>query len=194
MESKGVRLETGSRLQVLVIGREKVIHADPTHQLALREAYRVGQLLAQRGFIVLTGGLGGVMDAVARGVADAGGVSVGIIPVLTPEERQKRPVSKHLTVCIDSGLEQRLRIPMLVRSCHAVIVISGGTGTWLEAAFALAENKVIITIPHTGDAAAWLTQKPPFEGKVLVASNAEDAVRQLIETVEAGGVWKCVTD
>ncbi len=40
------------------------------------KAYSVGKLLAERGAIVITGGLGGVMAAAAEGCASAGGCSV----------------------------------------------------------------------------------------------------------------------
>jgi len=172
-------------VQVLVIGKEK-ISSNPEHRLALEEAYHVGRLLAQKGVIVFTGGLGGIMDAVARGVKEAGGISVGIIPLLSLEERHARSISPHLTVRIETGMDQRNRIPLLVRSCQAVIVISGGMGTWLEVALALAENIPVITMPHTGGTAARLPKEPPFKERVLVAANAEEAVRLALEAVKGG--------
>lgn len=42
-------------------------------------AEQTGRLLAQRGAIVLCGGLGGVMEAVAKGVQANGGTTVGIL-------------------------------------------------------------------------------------------------------------------
>lgn len=183
--TKKNRLKDGSPIQVLVIGKEKIDPSSPELQLALAEAHRVGQLLAQKGVVVFTGGLGGIMDAVARGVETAGGISVGVVPVLSTEERLARPPSQHVTVRIETGLEQRSRIPILIRSCQAVIVISGGMGTWLEAAFALAENIPIVTLPHTGGVAARLPKEPPFNSKVLVASNAEEAVRFALAAIDA---------
>ena len=43
-------------------------------------ARRVGRLLAEAGALVVCGGKGGVMEGVCRGVSDAGGASVGILP------------------------------------------------------------------------------------------------------------------
>jgi uncharacterized protein (TIGR00725 family) len=83
-------------------------------------------------------------------------------------------------------MDQRNRIPLLVRSCQAVIVISGGMGTWLEVALALAENIPVITMPHTGGTAARLPKEPPFKERVLVAANAEEAVRLALEAVKGG--------
>src|SRR2546421_12521242 len=43
-------------------------------------AEEVGRLLAARGALVVCGGLGGVMEAVARGAGSAGGAVLGIPP------------------------------------------------------------------------------------------------------------------
>src|SRR5881392_1077905 len=43
-------------------------------------AEEVGRLLAERGCKVVTGGLGEVMAAAARGAKDAGGTTIGILP------------------------------------------------------------------------------------------------------------------
>src|SRR5919108_1708639 len=43
-------------------------------------AEEIGRLLADAGAILVCGGLGGVMDAAARGCEGGGGTSVGILP------------------------------------------------------------------------------------------------------------------
>src|SRR2546430_9810950 len=43
-------------------------------------ATAVGRLIAERGAVLLCGGLGGVMAAAARGAKQAGGLTVGILP------------------------------------------------------------------------------------------------------------------
>ena len=45
---------------------------------ALAEA--VGRELAQRGAVLVCGGLGGVMEAACRGAKSAGGLTIGILP------------------------------------------------------------------------------------------------------------------
>ncbi len=45
-----------------------------------RLLYSVGQQLAARGYVVLTGGLGGIMTAASKGAREAGGITVGILP------------------------------------------------------------------------------------------------------------------
>ena len=45
-----------------------------------RMARQLGKLLAERGHILICGGLGGVMEAACRGAKEAGGLTVGILP------------------------------------------------------------------------------------------------------------------
>ena len=47
---------------------------------ARARAEEVGRLLAERGCVVVTGGLGEVMAAAARGAKTAGGTTIGILP------------------------------------------------------------------------------------------------------------------
>ena len=43
-------------------------------------AYEVGRMVAERGAILYCGGLGGVMEASAKGAVSKGGLTVGILP------------------------------------------------------------------------------------------------------------------
>ncbi|MFA5517451.1 MAG: TIGR00725 family protein, partial [Desulfuromonadales bacterium] len=62
------------RILVGVIGAGR---ATPGGYARARE---VGRLIAERGAAVVCGGLGGIMEAVCRGCAEAGGTAVGILP------------------------------------------------------------------------------------------------------------------
>ncbi|GEM_PF-5999254 len=64
----------GKKILISVIGGRKVEKA------LLKEAEGVGRLLAQRDAILICGGLGGVMEAVSRGMRSEGGLTVGILP------------------------------------------------------------------------------------------------------------------
>ena len=48
-------------------------------------ARELGRLLAESGYVVLTGGLGGVMEAASRGASEAGGEVIGVLPGLVRE-------------------------------------------------------------------------------------------------------------
>jgi uncharacterized protein (TIGR00725 family) len=94
----------------------------------LGSAHEVGRLLAQRGAVVLTGGLGGVMAAATEGASAAGGLTVALLP------GDDRTVSS-ATVAIPTGLGE-LRNALLVRAADAVIAVGGSWGTLSEIALA----------------------------------------------------------
>ncbi len=98
-------------------------------------ARRVGELIAEAGAVVVCGGLGGVMDAAARGARDVGGMTVGILPGDDP-----RAANPGVVIAIPSGLGDA-RNALVVRASDAVIAVAGGWGTLSEAAFCL-KNKV----------------------------------------------------
>ena len=64
------------RTQILVIG----YNSDKCTKKAYDIAYEVDSELAEHDTILVTGGLGGVMEAAAKEAADTGGISLGIIP------------------------------------------------------------------------------------------------------------------
>ena len=93
-------------------------------------AERVGRLLAERGCAVVTGGLGEVMAAAARGAKSAGGTTIGILP---GEER--RGGNEWLDYEIVTGIGHARNLAVAA-SGDAVIAIGGSWGTLAEVAFA----------------------------------------------------------
>jgi uncharacterized protein (TIGR00725 family) len=93
-------------------------------------AYRVGQLLAQRGVTVLCGGGTGVMAAVAAGVRSNNGVVIGIWP-----NDSREGASPDLSAVIVTNMGEA-RNAILVWSADAVIAIGGSWGTLSEIALA----------------------------------------------------------
>jgi uncharacterized protein (TIGR00725 family) len=94
-------------------------------------AEEVGRLLAREGAVVICGGLGGVMDAVARGAESEGGVSIGILP-----GRDRTDQSDHLTYSIPTGMGEGRNV-LVASAADALIAIGGEFGTLSEIAFAL---------------------------------------------------------
>lgn len=111
--------------------------------MALAEA--VGTALAEGGAVVLSGGLGGVMDACCRGAKSAGGVTVGIVP-----GTETTRANAHVDVPIASGMSHG-RNAIIVHSADAVIALPGSYGTLSEIALALADGKSVITLGDTWD-------------------------------------------
>jgi len=89
-------------------------------------AVAVGRLVAERGAVLVCGGLGGVMEAAARGAKQAGGLTIGILPGSDPAA-----ANPHIDVAIATGLGE-MRNALIVRAAGAVIAIGGGWGTLAE--------------------------------------------------------------
>lgn len=98
------------------------------------EARRLGQLLAEAGFVVATGGYGGTMAAVSMGAAEAGGRIIGV----TAAHMEKwRPVAANEWITEEIRFEtQAERLMHLVKEFHGMIALPGGIGTLSEVALA----------------------------------------------------------
>jgi len=101
-------------------------------------ARRLGQELARRGAVVICGGLGGVMEAVAQGVKEANGVCLGILP--DPDRRRANP---YLSFSIATNMGHARNV-IIVHSADALIAVDGSYGTISEAAVALKLGKPVI--------------------------------------------------
>lgn len=93
-------------------------------------AEETGRLLAAQGAIVVCGGLGGVMEAVAKGANANGGTTVGILPGADPAA-----ANAYIDIPLATGLGE-MRNFLIVRSAQALIAIGGGVGTLSEIALA----------------------------------------------------------
>src|SRR5712692_9172910 len=128
---------------ITVIGKSARNPGDPVPARALRAGEEVGKLLAERGAVVVTGGLSGVMEAVSRGAKNAGGLVIGILPGL-----DKRDANAYVDVAITTGMGW-MRNTLVVRAADAVIMISGGIGTLNELTVAY-EDKPTVILEGTG--------------------------------------------
>ena len=95
------------------------------------EARNIGRQIAERGAILVCGGLSGVMEAACRGCAEAGGISIGVLPTETAVE-----ANAFVTIPIVTGMGEGRNI-IIVRSCQVIIAIGGSFGTLSEIALAL---------------------------------------------------------
>ena len=106
-----------------------------THAYAL--AREIGYQIGQNGWILVCGGLGGVMEAAARGCTEARGMTVGILPGL-----DHSAANQYIRVPIPTGLGEA-RNALVVRASHALVAISGGYGTLSEIALGLKTGKPV---------------------------------------------------
>lgn len=106
----------------------------------LAAAREAGSLLAARGAVVLTGGLGGVMAAAAQGAASAGGVAVGLLP---GDDRSAGSAGHALL--LPTGLGEGRNV-LLVRTADAVLAIGGSWGTLAEVALARRMGRPVVGV------------------------------------------------
>jgi len=131
------------RPQILVVGYNK----DTCDEKAWRLAYEVGREVARRGAVLVTGGLGGVMEAASKGAFEAGGLTVSIIP-----QKDMREANPYSTVVVATGISH-LRNFINVYSADGVIVVGGGAGTLTEVAAAYIEGKPVVALRGSGGVA-----------------------------------------
>jgi uncharacterized protein (TIGR00725 family) len=135
-------------------------------------AERVGRMLAERGATVVCGGLGGVMEAVARGVESEGGQSIGLLPGDDPAA-----ANPHISIVIATGLGE-IRNALIARTCLGMIAIGGGFGTLSEIGFMLRLGRPVACIN------SWSVRRPGDdapEPEIHWATGANDAVGWLWE-------------
>lgn len=156
-------------------------------------AQRLGTLIAQAGWNVLTGGYIGVMEAVSRGAAESGGHVIG---VTCDEIETWRPVKANGWLHEERKVARlRDRILGLIEGCDAAIALPGGPGTLAEIAVmwnhllthAILPRKLILVGP------GWKATFSAFfqtlngyipldqRGWLLFAADVDEAVRMLSE-------------
>ena len=129
-----------------------------------RLAHEVGERIALAGAILVCGGLGGVMEAAARGAAQAGGLTVGVLP-----GADASAANPWIGLPLPSGLGEA-RNALVVRFGEAVIAIGGEWGTLSEIALARRTGVPVVLLAPT--LAAGL--------ELETASDAEDAVARAL--------------
>lgn len=141
-------------MQIAVIGHGQ---ATPGEYEA---AYATGRLVAEKGAVLVCGGLNGVMEAACKGARNAGGITVGILP-------GTEGGNPYLDIVIRTGLGHARNI-LVVLSADAVIAVGGEYGTLSEIAIALKSCRPVYGI-NTWD----------IDG-VMPCSSPEDAVTRAV--------------
>jgi hypothetical protein len=97
----------------------------------------LGRELAERGHVVVCGGLGGVMEAVCRGASEADGETVGILPGDRLED-----ANPYVTTPVATGLGHA-RNALVVMNGAAVVAVDGGGGTLSELGYATVYDRPV---------------------------------------------------
>lgn len=162
---------TRDRLHVGVSGGGEATDA------ACRLAEEVGRELARRGAVVVTGGLGGAMEAACRGAKAEGGTTLGILPT-----HDRADANEWVDVAVPTGLGEA-RNALVVRAADALVAVAGEFGTLSEIALALK-----IGIPVVG-LETWELARDgrPVEAIVAARTPADAAERAVALAKERRG-------
>ncbi len=155
------------KLLVAVIGDAGV----PNHHESYALGRSIGQSLVSNGYRVLTGGMGGVMEAACRGARESRcysiGDTVGILPGHSSDE-----ASEFVDIAIPTG-QDHLR-NSIVAHADAVVAIGGGAGTMSEICFAWIYKRLIIALRVDGWSGRIADQ--PIDHRRRYKNNPDDRV------------------
>lgn len=118
-----------------------------------REAFEIGYHLAKAGYIVITGGLGGVMEEACRGAKKARGTTVGILPGTDPSE-----ANPFVDISIATGMGRHRN--GIVALASAVVVVGGGAGTHAEVAAAWSAKRLIVSLRSVPGCSMTIADEP----------------------------------
>jgi uncharacterized protein (TIGR00725 family) len=117
-----------------------VIGASEASPAGYADAREVGRLIAEAGAVLVCGGLGGVMEAAARGCAEAGGLVLGILP--GPEAEQANPF---VGIAVPTNMGHARNV-IIAHTAMALIAVEGGYGTLSEIAIGLKLGRPVIAL------------------------------------------------
>ncbi len=144
-----------------------VIGAGACTEDTCRLAQILGRGIGERGWALVCGGLGGVMEAAAKGCCQAGSLTIGLLPGL-----EKESANKYIRVPVPTGLGEGRNL-LVVRASDVLVAVSGGYGTLSEIALALKAGKPVVGLETWKDLPG-----------LRYARGCGDALRILDELVE----------
>jgi uncharacterized protein (TIGR00725 family) len=174
--------------EIAVLGSARIERPDPRWEMA----HRLGGLLAQRDFAVVTGGYGGLMSAVSQGVSENGGRVIGL-PMRHWDSLEPNRWNAELRWSDGYGM----RLDHLLR-CTGVVALPGGVGTLSEmsviwAAAQTEPNPQSIVLlgecwpPLIKAIGEHLVVGPQDLSLLHVAASPEEAIQALTDPAAGGG-------
>ncbi len=142
----------------------------------MEDARRLGEAIAKRGYVLLTGGGPGVMRAACEGAYKAGGLVIGVLPNDKQHLLKKYP-NEFVDISIFTGMYDARNV-INAKTPHVLVALSGGAGTLSEIAIAIRSGTPVISL-----------HAPQFtipEDHDFIAVNTVEEVLRKIERILAG--------
>jgi len=141
-------------------------------------AEEVGRLVAREGATLVCGGLGGVMEASARGAKEAGGVTIGILP--GHDRAEANPYIDH---ALTTGMGHARNLAV-VSSGDAVIAVGGRYGTLSEIGLAAKIGRPVVIV------AGWRLEGEGATGGVWYAGSPGEAIALVRAAFDHPALWR----
>lgn len=142
----------------------------------MQDAFVLGEMIARRGHVLLTGGGTGVMKAASEGAHRAGGLVIAVLP-----NDRKRPLHDYPNEFVDipvyTGMYDARNI-INAKTPHVIIALGGGPGTLSEIAIALKAGTPVIGL---GAPQFELSEAASF----IAVSSVDEAAGELDRIVES---------
>jgi len=158
--------------QIVVIG------SSDDNTTYFNEAYEIGRFIAERGYTLITGGRGGIMEAVSKGAWEYNGNVIGILP---DDDLNNSNAFCNTVIATGIGFA---RNSINILSADIVIAIGGKAGTLSELAYAWIYNKPVIYCTFTQ---GWSREFPDLRiddrigGNIYKADDVEGVKKYLQE-------------
>jgi len=166
------------RIQILIIGH----NTNGCTEEHSRIAYETGSEVAKAGHVLITGGLGGVMEAASHGAHDSNGLTIGIIP-----QGDASMANDYCDIVIPTGMGLT-RDFLNALSADGIIIIGGGSGTLSEICAAYMHKKPMVAIRNLGGVTAQFIDKYVDHReniKIVGVDTPKQAVEKILELITA---------
>ncbi|MDJ0845966.1 TIGR00725 family protein [Crocosphaera sp.] len=142
----------------------------------IKNAYNLGKLIAQEGYILLTGGRNvGVMDAANKGAKEAGGLTIGILP---SNNTKNASDAVDIAILTDIG---NARNNINVLSSEVIVACGIGLGTISEIALALKNGKPVILLSEHQESQQLFYNLSP--NLTFIAIDTEQTIKLIKEII-----------
>ena len=160
------------KITISVIGGSRI-----TPQVS-RLAQAVGKMIAQLDCVLVCGGLGGAMEAAAKGAKSAGGLTIGLLP-----GKNKTDANAYIDIALPTTIGYA-RNAMVAASADIIVALPGSFGTNSEICYGLVYGRPVI------DLGGW-----KMKGMVPArnVAQAREKIKEIIKKLQQIMSWKYLT-
>lgn len=154
----------------------------------VNDAEAIGRGVVDRGWVLVTGGLTGVMEAASRGGRSSEKCAVGSVIGLLPGY-DRDAANAHVQIALPTGM-QLARNVLVVAAADVVVALHGGSGTLSEIALAWQLGKPVVALTEHGGWASVLAGQSlddRHDGNILPAGSVEEALELATSSIGLGG-------